>query len=325
MASVRTLGPERKEKMRKKRWPLVLAAAVVVSVAGGVLAAPLFTPTVQYETYEVAKTEVVKTVSANGQLAESQVLAYGTAEQPILIASNGNSLAIAQFGASLEVDSISVKLGEEVAKGDLLFTYLSPFGQEVEVEAISSGIVRSIDTSSGLRTSGSVVTIGSTKPVVSVFVSEYDADLVQIDQTATIELDAINAVFEGTVETLGQVAQSVSGIKQYEVLLSVSSVPNGARFGMSATAEIVVQTKQNVLAVPLSALVGEDEPQVDVLVTNGDSQSIERMTLELGLIGDSYAEVTQGVFAGDQVITGISGTIPAPINFGPPPGVRQGG
>ncbi|MFY8050862.1 MAG: hypothetical protein ACOVMD_05360 [Aquiluna sp.] len=311
--------------MRKKRWPLVLAAAVVVSVAGGILAAPLFTPTVQYETYGVTPTEVVKTVSANGQLAETQLLAYGTAEQPILIAANGNTLAIAQFGASLEVDVISVELGEEVSKGDLLFTYLNPLGQEIEVEAMSSGVVRSIDSSDGLRTSASVVTIGSTKPVVSVFVSEYDADLVQLGQVATIELDAINAVFEGTVETVGQVAQSVSGIKQYEVLLSVSSVPSGARFGMSATAEIVVQTKTDVLAIPLSALVGEEDPQVDVLVTEGESQSIERRTLKLGLIGDSFAEVTQGVFSGDQVITGISGTIPAPINFGPPPGVRQGG
>jgi multidrug efflux pump subunit AcrA (membrane-fusion protein) len=311
--------------MRKKRWPLVLAAAVVVSVAGGILAAPLFTPTVQYETYGVTPTEVVKTVSANGQLAETQLLAYGTAEQPILIAANGNTLAIAQFGASQEVDVISVELGEEVSKGDLLFTYLNPLGQEIEVEAMSSGVVRSIDSSDGLRTSASVVTIGSTKPVVSVFVSEYDADLVQLGQVATIELDAINAVFEGTVETVGQVAQSVSGIKQYEVLLSVSSVPSGARFGMSATAEIVVQTKTDVLAIPLSALVGEEEPQVDVLLTEGESQSIERRTLKLGLIGDSFAEVTQGVFSGDQVITGISGTIPAPINFGPPPGVRQGG
>jgi len=311
--------------MRKKRWPLVLAAAVVVSVAGGILAAPLFTPTVQYETYEVTPTEVVKTVSANGQLAETQLLAYGTAEQPILIAANGNTLAIAQFGASLEIDVISVELGEEVSKGDLLFTYLNPLGQEIEVEAMSSGVVRSIDSSDGLRTSASVVTIGSTEPVVSVFVSEYDADLVQLGQVATIELDAINAVFEGTVETVGQVAQSVSGIKQYEVLLSVSSVPSGARFGMSATAEIVVQTKTDVLAIPLSALVGEEDPQVDVLVTEGESQSIERRTLKLGLIGDSFAEVTQGVFSGDQVITGISGTIPAPINFGPPPGVRQGG
>jgi multidrug efflux pump subunit AcrA (membrane-fusion protein) len=311
--------------MRKKRWPIVLAAVLVVGVAGGFFAAPLFTPTVQYETYEVTSTEVVKTVSANGQLAETQLLAYGTAEQPVLIAANGNSLAIAQFGASLEVDSISVEPGEEVSKGDLLFTYLNPLGQEVEVEAISSGIVRSLDTSSGLRTSGSVLTIGSTNPVVSVFVSEYDADLVQLDQVATIELDAINAVFEGTVETVGQVAQSVSGIKQYEVLLAVTSIPEGARFGMSATAEIVVQTKTDVLAVPLSALVGEEEPQVDVLVKDGENQSIERMTLKLGLIGDSFAEVTQGVFAGDQVITGISGSIPAPINFGPPPGVRQGG
>jgi multidrug efflux pump subunit AcrA (membrane-fusion protein) len=311
--------------MRRKRWPFILATGVVVIIGGLLLAAPIFSPTAQYKTYSVEKTEVVKKVSANGQLAETQLLAYGTAEQPVLIAANGNVLSASQFGSSLEVESIAVELGEKVAEGDLLFTFINPLGQDVDVKAISDGIVRSVDSARGLRTSGSVVSIGSTEPVVSVFVSEYDADLVQIGQVATIELDAINAVFDGKVESVGQVAISVSGIKQYEVLLSVSSVPGGARFGMSATAEIVVQTKKDVFAVPLSALVGEDEPQVDVLVTEGESQTIVRRSLTLGLIGDSFAEATKGVFPGDKVITGISGTIPAPINFGPPPGVRQGG
>jgi macrolide-specific efflux system membrane fusion protein len=168
--------------------------------------------------------------------------------------------------------------------------------------------------------------VGSNTAVVSVFVSEYDADLIGIDQSATIELDAINAVFEGSVTTIGQVAQSVSGIKQYEVLLDVTDLPQGARFGMSATAEIVVLTKQDVIAVPLSALVGEEEPAVDIqLEVDSRSETWERRVIKLGLIGDSYVEVTSGLSEGEKVITGIAGTIPAPINFGPPPGVRQGG
>lgn len=312
--------------MRKKRWPIVSAIVLVLVVAGGFLAAPLFTPTTEYETYEVAKTTVTKTVSANGQLAETQLLAYGPAEQPIQIAANGNPLSVAQFGASLEIDEINVSLGDAVDAGDLLYTYLNPLGQEVEVEAITAGVVRSIDTSAGLRTSGAVVTVGSNTAVVSVFVSEYDADLIGIDQSATIELDAINAVFEGSVTTIGQVAQSVSGIKQYEVLLDVTDLPQGARFGMSATAEIVVLTKQDVVAIPLSALVGEDEPAVDIqLEADARSETWERRVIKLGLVGDSYVEVTSGLSEGEKVITGIAGTIPAPINFGPPPGVRQGG
>ncbi len=312
--------------MRKRRWPLITLGVVIIAAIAAVLVTPYLTQAPEYETYEVVNTEVVKTVSANGQLAETKQLAYGPAEQPILTSANGSVLSIAQFGLSLEVESINVSVGDLVQKDDLLFTYVDQLNREIEVNAISDGIVRSIDTEAGLRTSGTIISIGSNKPIVSVFISEYDADLVALDQVATIELDAINAVFDGTVINVGQVAQSVSGIKQYEVLLSVDEIPAGARFGMSATAEIKVQSRDNVLAVPLSALVGDEAAQVDVLTDDAEgNQSVSTVDLQLGLVGDSFVEVTSGLAEGDLVVTGVSGSVPAPINFGPPPGVRQGG
>jgi multidrug efflux pump subunit AcrA (membrane-fusion protein) len=311
--------------MKKRRWPwLVGVTAVVAAVVGGFVYSGLNTVT-EYETFEVKSTEVVKTVSANGQLAESQLLAYGPSEEPVLISANGSPAIPVQFGLSLEIEEIEVAAGDEVKADDVLFSYLNQMGQSVEVVAIADGLVRSIDTAAGLRTSGSVLTIGSAEPIVSVFVSEYDADLVTLGQKATIELDAINAVFEGEVVRIGQVAQSVSGIKQYEVLVDVSEVPTGARFGMSATAEIEVEQKPGVLAIPMSALIG-DVPEVEILVVDADGkQTVETVAVELGLAGDSLVEITSGLAEGDKVITGVIGTIPAPVNFGPPPGARNSG
>jgi multidrug efflux pump subunit AcrA (membrane-fusion protein) len=148
---------------------------------------------------------------------------------------------------------------------------------------------------------------------------------VTLGQKATIELDAINAVFEGKVVRIGQVAQSVSGIKQYEVLVEVTEIPKGARFGMSATAEIEVEKKSDVLAIPMSALIG-DVPEVEILIVDAEgNQTVETVEVKLGLAGDSLVEILSGAEAGDQVITGITGTIPAPVNFGPPPGARNSG
>jgi multidrug efflux pump subunit AcrA (membrane-fusion protein) len=311
--------------MKKRRWPWVVGVTtVLVAVVGGFVVSGL-NQTVAYETFEVKKTEVIKTVSANGQLAESQLLAYGPSEEPVLISANGSQALPAQFGISLEIEQIEVKAGDSVKTDDILFSYLNQLGQSVEVVAVADGIVRSVDTAKGLRTSGSVLTVGSAEPIVSVFVSEYDADLVSLGQNATIELDAINASFEGEVVRIGQVAQSVSGIKQYEVLVEVNSIPEGARFGMSATAVIEVEKKSNVLAIPLGALIG-DVPEVEILSTDAEgNQSITRINVELGLSGDSLVEVVFGVSEGDQVITGVSGSIPAPVNFGPPPGARNSG
>ena len=311
--------------MKKRRWPWIVGITAVVAVLVGPLVFSGLNQVTQYETFEVKSTEVVKTVAANGQLAESQLLAYGPSEEPVLVSANGSTSIPAQFGLSLEIEEIQVQAGDEVKAEDVLFSYLNQMGQSVDVVAISDGLVRSIDTAAGLRTSGSVLTVGSAEPIVSVFVSEYDADLVTLGQKATIELDAINAVFEGEVVRIGQVAQSVSGIKQYEVLVDVNSIPEGARFGMSATAVIEVQKVSDALAVPMSSLIG-DVPEVEILIVDSDGkQSVETVEVELGLAGDSLVEIASGLSVGDEVITGISGTIPAPVNFGPPPGARNSG
>jgi multidrug efflux pump subunit AcrA (membrane-fusion protein) len=298
--------------------------AVLAAIVGGFVYTSL-NQTVEYETFEVTPTEVIKTVSANGQLAETQLLAYGPSEEPVLVSANGSNATPVQFGVSLEIEEILVSAGDSVDSGDVLFSYLDQMGDSTEVLAIADGIVRSVDTAEGLRTSSSVITVGSAEPIVAVFVSEYDADLVSLGQKTSIELDAINAVFEGEVIRIGQVAQSVSGIKQYEVLVAVNNIPTGARFGMSATAEIEVEKKVDVLAIPMGALIG-DIPEVEILTKDAEgNQSVSLVEVELGLAGDSLVEVVGGLSVGDQVVTGVSGTIPAPVNFGPPPGARNNG
>jgi multidrug efflux pump subunit AcrA (membrane-fusion protein) len=311
--------------MKKRRWLWITVLSVAVVGLIAVFAIPAVNQQVNYETYEVAPTAVVKTVAANGQLAESQLLAYGPSQQPILVSANGSQIVPAQFGVSSEINQIEVTEGQTVAEGDLLFSYNSPLGLATQVRAISDGIVRSVDTSAGLRTSGQVVSVGSAVPVVSVFASEYDADLLDIGQKASIELDAINAVFEGAVISIGEVAKSVSGIKQYEVLVEVTEIPTGARFGMSATAEIEVERSGAVLAIPMSALIGE-LPEVQILVIGATGgQRVETVQIELGTRGDTLVEVTKGLEAGDLVIIGVSGDVPSPVQFGPPRGAGNNG
>ncbi len=311
--------------MKKRRWLWISVVAVAVVGVVSAIAIPALNQQVNYETYEVTPTAVVKTVAANGQLAESQLLAYGPSEQPILVSANGSQIVPAQFGVSLEVNQIEVTEGQSVEEGDLLFSYNSALGLPTQVRAIADGIVRSVDTSEGLRTSGQIVSVGSAVPVVSVFASEYDADLLDIGQKASIELDAINAVFEGAVISIGEVAKSVSGIKQYEVLVEVTEIPTGARFGMSATAEIEVERSGAVLAIPMSALIGE-LPEVQLLVIGATGgQSVETVDVELGTRGDTLVEVTSGLEAGDLVIVGVSGDVPSPVQFGPPRGAGNNG
>ena len=132
--------------MKKRRWLWLSGSAVLLVAVIAAVAVPALTAQTEYETYEVSSTAVVKTVAANGQLAESQLLAYGPSKQAILASSNGSEALPVQFGLSAEITQIEVARGEQVQEGDLLFSYVSALGQSVRVRAISDGIVRSVDT-----------------------------------------------------------------------------------------------------------------------------------------------------------------------------------
>ena len=79
------------------------------------------------------------------------------------------------------------------------------------------------------------------------------------------------------------------------------------RPGMSCRAEIFTATKEGVLAAPIQAIVVEEDLSLDetrryVFVHRGGTA--ERVEVEAGLSDDTYQEITSGLQAGDEVITG---------------------
>jgi len=62
------------------------------------------------------------------------------------------------------------------------------------------------------------------------------------------------------------------------------------------------------------------------LVNGGSSsQSVKTLKVTLGTRGDSLVEVKTGLKAGDLVIVGLAGDVPAPVEFGPPRGTSNNG
>lgn len=308
---------------KRKKWPWVLAVIGLISIVAAILIAPRLQPRLEYETYRVEPTEVVKTVAANGELVDQSLLSYGPSPSPAVSSQFGELTQVAQF-APAQIESVSVRVGQRVAVGQELFSYRDSGGQLVTVEARNFGVVRAVFAANATQSSGAVVQIGAGTPAISVWVSEYDADRVQVGQIATVTIDALELGLTGRVFDVSDTARNVAGIKQYQAIIQVTGLPEQARIGMSATAAIVVESKQGVLAVPTAALVDPSDNFVDLLVASGDAQRLERLELEFGLVGDSWIEVTSGLAEGDLVVTGIAGEVPGWIYFGPPPGVRNG-
>ncbi|MBC8345291.1 MAG: efflux RND transporter periplasmic adaptor subunit [Candidatus Marinimicrobia bacterium] len=100
---------------------------------------------------------------------------------------------------------------------------------------------------------------------VIVDVNENDVVSVSQGDTTEIEIDAFqDTIFYGIVSEIAHMARtssvgSAEQVTNFEVKIRMIQVPDGIRPGMSATANIITDKKDNVLAIPIQSLTVRPE------------------------------------------------------------------
>lgn len=194
------------------------------------------------------------------------------------------------------------------------------------------GIVTSISVSVGdelgedSSSSGQelLVVCNFDKNYLEISVDELDINKIEFDQAATVAIDALPAAqATGKVIGIAQEGSASNDITTYPITLEVGYV-EGIKGGMSATATILIDKKENVLVIPAESVVtGNNRSFVRVLV---DGQVMQK-PVKTGLNNGTLVEITEGLNAGDQIIAAqtSSGTtaqfMPGGIGGmgGPPP------
>ena len=137
---------------------------------------------------------------------------------------------------------------------------------------------------------------------LKVEVDEIDIPDVRLNQKAVIEVDALPALqVEGKVISISPLSTEEGGVVVYEVKIGVD-VPEGSdlKVGMSATADIIVHERSNVLLAPTRA-VGEDshgKPMVKVMV----NEQIEERPVVIGISDGFQTEIVDGLNEGEVVV-----------------------
>ncbi|HEU4881507.1 MAG TPA: efflux RND transporter periplasmic adaptor subunit [Longimicrobium sp.] len=171
-----------------------------------------------------------------------------------------------------------------------------------------------------------------------VEVDETDVPGLTIGDSASVKIDAFpNQVFPGRVTRIGNSSIQLAATGQssdqqsvdYEVVITLDNPPAELRPDLSATAEIVTETRANALSVPILALtvrdadgkkfkVADDEkdnPDQAAVRTRGDEEEIEGVfvvregkaewvPVTIGIAGDRYFEVIRGLRGGETVVSG---------------------
>jgi len=140
------------------------------------------------------------------------------------------------------------------------------------------------------------------KPLASFNLSEIDIPKINPGQKATITLDSISdKTFTGTVKTVDRIGTTSSGVTTYPVIIQLDTNVAQILPNMAASANIILDSKNDVLYVPSTAIQNSGNQNYVRVLKNGKEQQVN---VEIGLTSDTETEITSGLKEGDEVITG---------------------
>lgn len=146
--------------------------------------------------------------------------------------------------------------------------------------------------------------------LMSVSVDELDINSVDKEQQATVTLDAIeNKTFTGKVTKVGNSATSSSGgVSKYTVIISITK-DEQMKVGMNASATIVIESRENVLTLPVSSL--QERGNRTYVYTKKDSEGnlSGEVDITTGLSDGDNVEIAEGLTEGETVYYNRKGNI----------------
>ncbi|NCN45638.1 MAG: hypothetical protein COU63_03825 [Candidatus Pacebacteria bacterium CG10_big_fil_rev_8_21_14_0_10_36_11] len=186
---------------------------------------------------------------------------------------------------------------------------------DVELSAISTTnntmsapfegiLVSSPTTVTGIQLSAtdSFLLVNPKTLTFKALVDESDIALIAQNQTATLEFDAYpNEKLQSFVNYISfQSVPSSSGTAFIVELPVEASDLNKFRLGMNGDAKIELETKQNVLTIPVVA-VKERDGKAYVEIKTGKNTAEEK-EISVGLETDDYIEVIGGLTENDEIV-----------------------
>ncbi len=249
---------------------------------------------------------------------QSRQDAIDNAQQAIVSAQNSLDQAKANLALKQEpatADQIaSAQAQVSSAKAQLLNA--STAYSNTIITAPFDGAITQADAKVGDQASPStaIAVLLTNQKVVEISLNEVDVAKVQVGQKATITFDALSDLsLTGHITQIDLVGTVSQGVVSYNVQISLDNQDDRIKPGMSANANIILDVKTDVLAVPNSAIktLGNNS-YVEVLANPpanaSDPSGVISVTppvqkpVQIGMSNDEVTEITSGLNEGDSVV-----------------------
>jgi HlyD family secretion protein len=133
-------------------------------------------------------------------------------------------------------------------------------------------------------------------------VDELDLISIKPGLKAEVSVDALSGrKFTGEVLQVSTVGTTTNGVTYYDAVVAVPNPNQMLKYGMTGTAEILIQDKQGVLTVPVEALrIARTGTTVNV--KKPDGTITENVPVKIGIRSKTAVEITEGLSEGDEVV-----------------------
>jgi HlyD family secretion protein len=243
---------------------------------------------------EQAKSALAKLQASNYDLisAQAQVTQAQSDLETLLAGPDANAVAIAKD----QVEQARIAL--EQAKLNL---------QKAQIIAPFDGTVTAVNLTVGQSASGGSIQIADLSNLeIVVNLAEVDVPRVKLGQEAEITLDALpDLTLAGKVTGIWPAGIQSQGVVNYPVVVSVIDPPEDVKAGMTASVNIIVDKRENVLLVPNRALRSQGKQRFVTVLVEGQSITIPVTT---GLSNETMTEIIAGLREGDEVLLATTTT-----------------
>lgn len=172
--------------------------------------------------------------------------------------------------------------------------------------------VKSTDTVTSGQTVGVLI---AKQSIANISLNEVDVANVKIGQPVTLTFDAVDGLsIAGKVSSVDLIGTVTQGVVTYNVEIAFGTQDPRVKPGMSVSAAIVTDVKQDVLTVPNSAVQSQGNSKFVLVLSGPTSPSTTgqgvtsltapgEQTVEVGASNDSSTEITSGLKEGDVVVS----------------------
>ena len=192
----------------------------------------------------------------------------------------------------------------EVLQDEIKLTKAQMDLEDAVLKAPFDGVVLEVKAQAGESVGAGTGLIRLSNPAaleVKATVVEEDYPLAQVGQAAELFFDARpEASVKGHVTRI--VPQREAGSSPvYPIYIALDNVPDGLAEGMTVDASVIVALRSNVLRLPRALVRARTDGTGQVKVWVGDHT--EDRTVKVGLRGNQYVEIQDGLREGEQVVS----------------------